>query len=642
MKVLLVIPPMTQLNTPYPSTAYLKSYLDSKNIDCDQKDFGIDVIDELFSKKGLQQIYDLIISKPTLLNDDSVAFFLDAFSDYKSTVEPVKAFLRGNDTSLALRLASRKLVPEGPRFLPLNEHKQLLDIFGDMATHDRAKYIASLYFDDIADIIKKTVDDKFEFSRYGEKLASSQTSFSALNEEIESSNTIIDQMLYAITKNYIDSYQPDIIALTAPFPGNVYGAFKIAKFAKAVNPNVKIVMGGGYVNTELRTLNDKRFFTYIDYLIFDDGERALECVIEHLSKKRQEDQLLRTWFLKEGEIMKVSSANEKDVAFKSLSAPTYKGLQLDKYISMIEMPNPVHRMWSDYRWNKLILAHGCYWKKCTFCDVTLDYIERFEPQKAIQIVDNMELMMKETGQSGFHFVDEASPPAILKQMSEEIIDRKLQVSYWGNIRFDTMFTKDVCTLMADAGCIAVTGGLEVASPRLLELIKKGVTIEQVAHVTKAFKDAGIYVHAYLMYGFPTQTTQETVDSLEVVRQLFENGCIDSAFWHRFVATVHSPVGKMPENFKIKTHYPQIPKEGLFAINEIPFTDPTPCDHDEMGKALRFALYNYMHNLCLDISVDEWFEIEVPKTTLSADYIKNILMQPAPKDSLAQVYANLRS
>ncbi len=633
---------MTQLNTPYPSTAYLKAYLDSKNIECDQKDFGIDLIDQLFSKEGLTKIHNAILNNKKIDVDDSIPFFMDAFTDYQATVDPVKTFLRGGDSSLALRLASRTLVPEGPRFLPLNEHKQLLEIFGEMATHDRAKYIGSLYFDDIADIIRKAVDEKFEFSRYGEKLASSSTSFSDLDEQIETSNTIIDQMLKDITAAYMKSYDPDVIALTAPFPGNVYGAFKIAKFAKAIKPNVKIVMGGGYVNTELRTLNDKRFFKYIDYLVFDDGERALECIVEHLSGKRDKNQLLRTWFLENNQIQKISSLGEKDVPFKSLSAPTYKGLQLDKYISMIEMPNPVHRLWSDYRWNKLILAHGCYWKQCTFCDVTLDYIERFEPQKATQIVDNMEKMISETGQTGFHFVDEASPPAILKKMSEEIIQRKLQLSYWGNIRFDTMFTKDVCTLLADAGCIAVTGGLEIASPRLLELTKKGVTIEQVAHVAKAFKDAGIYVHAYLMYGFPTQTVQETVDALEVVRQLFVNGCIDSAFWHRFVATVHSPVGKMPENFKIKTHYPKIPKEGLFAINEIPFTDPTPCDHEEMGKALRFALYNYMHGSCLDIAVDEWFEIEVPKTTLATDYIKNILLQPAPTIPAGQVRKNLRA
>ncbi|MFX7033255.1 hypothetical protein ABTI01_19825, partial [Acinetobacter baumannii] len=75
-------------------------------------------------------------------------------------------------------------------------------------------------------------------------------------------------------------------------------------------------------------------------------------------------------------------------------------------------------------------------------------------------------------------------------------------------------------------------------------------VEQVARVTRAFSDAGILVHAYLMYGFPTQTVQDTVDALEYVRQLFEAGCIQSGFFHRFACTVHSPVGRNPEEYGI--------------------------------------------------------------------------------------------
>lgn len=63
-------------------------------------------------------------------------------------------------------------------------------------------------------------------------------------------------------------------------------------------------------------------------------------------------------------------------------------------------------------------------------------------------------------------------------------------------------------------------------------MEKGVTIAQVARVTDGFTQAGIMVHAYLMYGFPTQTTQETIDSLEVVRQLFQAGIVQSGYWHR--------------------------------------------------------------------------------------------------------------
>lgn len=166
------------------------------------------------------------------------------------------------------------------------------------------------------------------------------------------------------------------------------------------------------------------------------------------------------------------------------------------------MLNPMHRLWSDGRWNKLTVAHGCYWKKCSFCDVSLDYISRYETVSASLLVDCIEQIISETGQTGFHFIDEAAPPKILKALAEELIRRQVVISWWGNIRFEKTFTPELAELLAQSGCIAMSGVLEVASDRLLNLMKKGVSVERVAQVTKGLSDAGILVHAYLMYGFP--------------------------------------------------------------------------------------------------------------------------------------------
>jgi hypothetical protein len=294
------------------------------------------------------------------------------------------------------------------------------------------------------------------------------------------------------------------------------------------------------------------------------------------------------------------------------------------------MLNPMHRLWSDGRWNKLTVAHGCYWKKCSFCDVSLDYIGRYETATASTLADRIEKIVSETGQTGFHFVDEAAPPKALKALAEELIRRDLQISWWGNIRFEKTFTPELSELLAQSGCIAMSGGLEVASDRLLQLMKKGVSVEQVARVTKGFADAGILVHAYLMYGFPTQTLQDTVDALEYVRQLFENGCIQSGFFHRFSCTVHSPVGLDPAAYGIQL----VPlPEVTFAKNDIGFTDPTPMppgvDHDVLGEGLRKAIYNYMHGLCVEDDVRRWFDhlpCQVPRPTVKRGKIAKALAQ----------------
>tara|TARA_B100000900_G_C20451068_1_gene663172 strand:+ start:579 stop:956 length:378 start_codon:yes stop_codon:yes gene_type:complete len=124
--------------------------------------------------------------------------------------------------------------------------------------------------------------------------------------------------------------------------------------------------------------------------------------------------------------------------------------------------------------------------------------------------------------------------------------------------------------MAQSGYIAVTGSLEVASDRLLKKMKKGLDIRQVARVGKSFSKNNIMVHAYLMFGFPTQTDQETIDSLEVVCQLFEHDCIQPVFWHQFTTTVHSPIGQNPKSFGIEITGPEF--KG-FAQNDLEHLDP---------------------------------------------------------------------
>jgi len=312
---------------------------------------------------------------------------------------------------------------------------------------------------------------------------------------------------------------------------------------------------------------------------------------------------------------------QPDVPLAEAGTPTYDGLPLDRYVSLVELLNPMHRLWSDGRWNKLTVAHGCYWKRCTFCDVSLDYIARYDPLAADALVDRIEALVEETGQTGFHFVDEAAPPAALEALASRLLARGVAITWWGNIRFEQAFRPELTARLAAAGCVAVTGGLEAAADRLLALMDKGVTVEQVARVTRAFTDAGIMVHAYLMYGFPTETEQETVNALERVRQLFETGCLKSGFWHRFTATAHSPIAADPGRYGITID--ETPPT-TFARNTLAFTDPTGTDHELLGRGLRTALFNYMHGLGLEADVRSWFEREVPSPTVPPDLIARAL------------------
>ncbi len=493
--------------------------------------------------------------------------------------------------------------------------------FGSMGTQDKAKHLATMYLEDLSDLIKETVDEHFGFSRYAERLGRSANSFDELYESLQQPESFIDKILLDILKKRMAELQPSMVAISVPFPGNLYTSLRCGQWIKANYPGVKVAMGGGFANTELRSLSDPRVFEFYDFITLDDGEAPIENLFKYVNGTAGIENLKRTFLLEKGTVLYHNNKNVQDYRQGEVGTPDYSDLLLDKYISAIEVANPMHRLWSDGRWNKLTMAHGCYWGKCTFCDISLDYIKLYEPVAAGLLCDRMETLIKQTGENGFHFVDEAAPPALMRALALEIIRRKLVVSWWTNVRFEKSFTRDLCVLLKASGCIAVSGGLEVASDRLLQLIDKGITVSQVARVNRHFTEAGIMVHAYLMYGFPTQTAQETIDSLDMVRQLFKAGVLQSAFWHQFAMTAHSPVGLNPAKYKVLKETEAI---GTFANNDIVHHDPTGADHDSFSFGLKKSLLNYMHQLGLDEPLHKWFDFKVPRTSIMPDYIEQAL------------------
>lgn len=615
-EILLITPPFTQLNTPYPATAYLTGFLNTKGIDSAQMDLGMEVILELFSSRGLAQMF--VEAGQSVDNSSENAKRIYALRvDYVKVIDAVMLFLQGRNANLARQICTDDFLPQASRFSQLEE----LDwAFGNMGFQDRAKHLATLFLEDLSDFIVECVDENFGFSRYAERLGRSANSFDELDEKLNGPDTYMDAITLELLRKKLDDVQPKLVCFSVPFPGNLYSAFRCAQFIKSEYPSIKTAMGGGFPNTELRSVSDKRVFGYFDFITLDDGELPIELVLNRVLRGGEEPDLKRTFLLEDGRVVYRNNALQQDYKQSQVGTPDYTGLPLDRYISVIEIANPMHSLWSDGRWNKLTMAHGCYWGKCTFCDTSLDYIRLYEPLTAKLLVDRMEELVAQTDESGFHFVDEAAPPALMRELALEIIRRQLTVTWWTNIRFEKSFSKDLCRLLKASGCIAVSGGLEVASDRLLALIQKGVTVEQVAQVCDHFTEAGIMVHSYLMYGYPTQTNQETVDSLEMVRQLFELGVLQSGFWHQFALTAHSPVGLNPEDYGI---VPQL-NDISFANNDVDFKDTTGIDHGRFSEGLKKSLFNFMHGIGFDLPLQEWFEFKIPRPTIDAAYIEQAL------------------
>jgi radical SAM superfamily enzyme YgiQ (UPF0313 family) len=617
--LLIITPPFTQLNTPYPATAYIKGFLNTKAISSYQMDLGIEVILKLFSKEGLNKVFSESVDLKIVSENSKRIFALK--EDYSTTINQVILFLQNRNPTLARQICSMNFLPEASRF---NQLDDLEYSFGNMGLQDKAKHLATLYLEDLSDYIVENIDADFGFSRYAERIGQSANSFDELYLKLKGECTFIDDFTLKILKEKIDTVKPKLVCFSVPFPGNLYAAFKCAQFIKLNYPHIKVAMGGGFPNTELRELKDKRVFEFFDFITLDDGELPLELLYSSLNPSNggKPQTYKRTFLLENNEVFYKNNSILADYKQAFVGTPDYSDLMLDNYISVIEIANPMHSLWSDGRWNKLTMAHGCYWGKCTFCDISLDYIKIYEPISAKILVDRMQQLILQTGESGFHFVDEAAPPALMREVALEILRRNLVVTWWANIRFEKSFSRDLCFLLKISGCVAVSGGLEVASDRLLKLIDKGVSVQQVAQVTRNFTEAGVMVHAYLMYGYPTQTIQETIDSLEMVRQLFEMGILQSGFWHQFAMTAHSPIGKNPEEFGVTP----ILKEIKFANNDIDFTDKTGIDHNKFSFGLKKSLLNYMHGINFELPLKDWFDFQIPKTTIDSNYIHDCLLE----------------
>ncbi|PKP25544.1 MAG: radical SAM protein [Bacteroidetes bacterium HGW-Bacteroidetes-2] len=621
--ILLLTPPFTQLNTPYPATAYLKGFLNTKGISSFQMDLGIEVILELFSKKNLRQLFDIALINDTIVTENVKRIYA-LREQYLKPLEEVIRFLQGKNPTFARQICTENFLPRASRFEQLDDMDWA---FGSMGMQDKAKHIATLYLEDLSDFIVECIDENFGFSRYAERLGRSANSFDEMYKQLQQNITFIDAITLTILKKRMASVQPKLVCISVPFPGNLYSAFRCAQFLKSSYPEIKIAMGGGFPNTELRSVSDPRVFEFFDFITLDDGELPIELLRLHVlnptSKNPEYKKLKRTFLLENGAVTFNNTSTKSDYKQAEVGTPDYSDLFLTKYISVIEIANPMHSLWSDGRWNKLTMAHGCYWGKCTFCDISLDYIKLYQPIAAKLLVDRMQQLIEQAGENGFHFVDEAAPPALMKALAIEILKRKITVTWWANIRFEKSFTRDLCVLLNASGCIAISGGLEVASDRLLKLIEKGVTVEQVAQVTRNLTQANIMVHSYLMYGYPTQTVQETVDSLEMVRQLFEAGVLQSGFWHQFALTAHSPIGLNPKEYGITP----LLKPITFANNDIHFTDKTGINHAKYSYGLEKSLFNYMHGIGFNYALQQWFDFKIPKTQIAAgliqDYIKQI-------------------
>ena len=692
MKVLIITPPVIQLNSPYPSGAYLCSFFKNQNDECIWKDLNISLFYKIFSARGMETLFSLTEKKALEMadlaeaqNDKNTAFNLRRYVCTKQNwidwIDFITAILCGKMREKEHEFLFSPFAPRGSRM------ENFLASLDREPTVDDVRFLCSYALADLADYITAVFDKDFSLVRYAESLCVDERDFMQIQNQMESPvlKVFYEQVLQ---ENLIFAQNeiPDMICISVPFAGTFLPALYTASFIKKKYQNkIFVVMGGGFVNTQLRETAETGFSKFIDAFSFDRGYGSYIELKKHFVKiknheifRQNRDLLQNCEQPNNQDCAQLNNANCAQLNNQDFGQPNtencgqfYK-LQLlyenktilplwkDKKISQIEneltatiVPdfndidfsvyprvcddlNPMHRIWNDGSWIKAYLAHGCYWHKCAFCDTQLDYVCGY---KIVQ-TEKLFLKLLETADLkkvyGIHFVDEALPPKALKKFALLNVQNGKKLYFWGNVRFEKTFTKDFAAFLSYCGFGGASAGLEVATENGLKTINKGTDISSIISACAAFKEAGILVHAYMIYGFWNDTPQSIINSMETLRQFFEAGLLDSAFWHKFVLTKNSQVFYEWQN---GLHKDLIPiqnqnKKSIFADMNMHFKGEQ--NFDKYSIPLENALNSWMHGRNLQTKVQKWFDFQVPSPTIPKNFVETQIQHYLDKNEQLKV------
>lgn len=768
--VSIIQPPLVQLNTPYPSGAYLRAFFSQLKKDYPQWAIGsvrwIDYSNALyrsiFSQAGLKKLFSSTEKKAMekafhyeKTGKENEAFNLRRYVSQQEQwirwIPAITDILSGKGRELSHEFVRSPGVPRGYRM------ENYLAGLSSEPDADDALILASLALADLADYISVVYDSAFELIRYGESAAVSATSM----EEIKAAMAapIMNDFYTPLVQELIagcDSRRRQLICVSCPFPGTVTAALLTCKlFKEAGMDKVFTVMGGGCVNTDLRDCKESLLAEWVDAFSFDRGYgsywdffrhiETLECsqcgtervplgiyktnpeVYKDTAREspgtvlfpqaiKNADIYKMRFFSKniEGQNSKLFSKNTSPETVKKTDrgddvessfsqgglqekrlrnqdasrydqciavenkytvqlVPDFSDIDFSLYPRLADSKNPMHRLWSDGAWIKVYLAHGCYWHQCAFCDTSLDYVACYHPVEVEKLHEALYKQAEKTGVRGIHLVDEAAPPVALRNFALANLKKDKPLSFWGNIRYEKVFSRDLADILAHGGLTAVSGGIEIASGSGLDAVHKGTDLDSIVAACAAFKEAGILTHAYMIYGYWLETPQMLIDSMETLRQLFAAGLLNSSFWHKFTLTKHSRIYTeyckgMHQELEVTDN--PLHKDcdgeqssagsvsagsvstGLVSAGSTPnssvsagqgsdslFSDSTLHFKGEeksvrYGKALNNALATWMAGEKLKAPVTSWFDFPMPKPSVSPHLVEHAIARYEKKRDTA--------
>lgn len=657
IRTVIIQPPLVQLNTPYPSGAYLsaffKDFFSQEHIEGTTHwlDLSTELFHKIFCKDGLSLIFEQsenealkLAQKMENQGDENSAFQLRRYvsesQNWSNWIDTIVSIVCPQSNSGREYVHEFVRSAHAPRGLRMENH---LANLGRDVTADDSQILASLALADLADYVTAVYDKNFSLIRYAESLAVSAATFKQAESAIDS--PILKNFFLPLLQEKISTLYPEkaqktneinLFCITIPFPGCFVSALATASYIRKTIPNALISFGGGYVNTELRNIQEKKIFDYCHVISYDKGYGSYMNLFKE-NFKLNGKQLYKIKYLFNDSIIEPLHESKAFAAaenqFVRSIIPDFSQIDFTRSPRLADDNNPMHRIWNDGAWIKAFMAYGCYWHRCAFCDTSLDYVNNYCATPIQKLYQGLSEQAQKAGVFGIHFVDEACPPAGLTQFALlNAASKNRHLTFWGNVRFEKTFTRDAADLLSYGGLTAVSAGIEIATSNGLLNINKGTDMENIVSACCAFKEAGILVHSYMIFGFWNQTEQDLMDSMETLRQLFAAGLLDSAFWHKFSLTLHSTVYREWLEGKHKDLIPLPAAKNQFAENALNFKGEEKSQ--KYSGPLNAALEAWMHGQKLNKPCQTWFPFKMPAPKIKSDFIDSLIQKYEQKRDLA--------
>ena len=299
----------------------------------------------------------------------------------------------------------------------------------------------------------------------------------------------------------IVALEPKVVGISFIFRNQLLCGAVLARLIKAAIPTAHVTLGGELVSAWTDLLEHTRLLDSADSILPYEGEMGLLA----LGRGRALAEVPNLCFRRaDGTVQK--NPTQKPRSLAEVPAPDYSWAPWDLYFA-------------PERTAPMVTARGCYWNRCTFCPEVVNPETRLRLAKVDRLCADMDRLHADYGATTFHFIDSALPPRTLKGVAEYIAETGRPYSWYGFSRLEPhLFRPGFADTLAKGGCRMLKLGLETASQRLLDGLDKKQDTGDVSRVLHALHDAGILVHAFLMFGTPYEEEADAEETLRFVRE----------------------------------------------------------------------------------------------------------------------------